>query len=75
MQTNFKFVKWIGNEVIQVVTGADNIKEQDIIQLLPGATLAGGIKISKGKLRGVVSEGMMCSIGSWIYQRRLSRCS
>lgn len=54
----------VGNEVIQVVTGADNIKEQDIIPVaLTGATLAGGIKISKGKLRGVVSEGMMCSIG------------
>ncbi|HOA97333.1 MAG TPA: phenylalanine--tRNA ligase subunit beta [Acetivibrio saccincola] len=53
----------VGNEVIQVVTGADNVKEQDLIPVaLSGATLSGGIKISKGKLRGVVSEGMMCSI-------------
>ncbi len=53
----------IGTEVIQVVTGAQNIKVSDVIPVAKvGATLPGGIKISKGKLRGVESFGMMCSI-------------
>jgi phenylalanyl-tRNA synthetase beta chain len=53
----------IGNEVIQVVTGAQNIKLNDYIPVaLVGATLPGGTKISKGKLRGIESNGMMCSI-------------
>ncbi|MCX7747602.1 MAG: phenylalanine--tRNA ligase subunit beta [Clostridia bacterium] len=54
----------IGSEVIQVVTGAQNIKLGDTIPVaLVGATLPGDKKISKGKLRGVESCGMMCSIG------------
>jgi phenylalanyl-tRNA synthetase beta chain len=54
----------IGNEVIQVVTGAQNISLGDYIPVaLVGATLPGDKKISKGKLRGVESFGMMCSIG------------
>nr|MDA3846900.1 phenylalanine--tRNA ligase subunit beta [Vallitaleaceae bacterium] len=49
--------------VIQIVTGAKNIEVNDIIPIaLNGSTLPKGIKIKKGKLRGVVSEGMMCSI-------------
>ena len=53
----------IGSEVIQVVTGAQNVKVNDYVRVaLVGATLPGGIKISKGKLRGVESNGMMCSI-------------
>ncbi|MDQ2087031.1 phenylalanine--tRNA ligase subunit beta [Herbivorax sp. ANBcel31] len=52
-----------GNEDIQIVTGADNINEGDLVPIaLAGATLAEGKKISKGKLRGMVSEGMMCSV-------------
>ena len=52
----------IGNEVIQVVTGAKNISKGDYIPVaLVGAKLPGGIKIKKGKLRGETSEGMMCS--------------
>jgi phenylalanyl-tRNA synthetase beta chain len=52
-----------GNDVIQVVTGAQNINLNDYIPVaLVGATLPGGIKISRGKLRGVESNGMMCSI-------------
>lgn len=51
-----------GEEVLQIVTGAPNVSEGDKIPLaLCGAHLAGGIKISKGKLRGVESFGMMCS--------------
>lgn len=52
----------IGNEVIQIVTGANNIKEGDVVPAaLHGSTLAGGVKIKKGKLRGVESNGMLCS--------------
>ncbi|MCD6321785.1 MAG: phenylalanine--tRNA ligase subunit beta [Clostridiales bacterium] len=53
----------IGSETIQVVTGAKNLKEGDFVPVaLHGSSLPGGLKIKKGKLRGVVSEGMLCSI-------------
>ena len=53
----------IGNEVIQIVTGAQNIEVGDIIPIaLVGSKLPGGKSISKGKLRGIESNGMMCSI-------------
>ncbi|MGE5329592.1 MAG: phenylalanine--tRNA ligase subunit beta [Deltaproteobacteria bacterium] len=53
----------VGAETIQVVTGADNVKVGDIIPVAKdGAKLPGGKEIRKGKLRGVESEGMMCSI-------------
>lgn len=52
----------VGTEVLQVVTGAPNVKAGDIIPLaLPGAKLPGGT-IKPSKLRGVDSYGMMCSI-------------
>ena len=47
---------------IQIVTGAKNIKVGDYIPLaIDGAVLPGGIKIKNSKLRGVASNGMMCS--------------
>lgn len=50
------------SELIQIVTAATNMKEQDIIPVaLHGSTLHGGLKIKKGKLRGVASNGMFCS--------------
>ncbi len=59
-------------ETVQIVTGAPNVKEGDVIPVvLDGGRVAGGhdgkmtpggIKIKKGKLRGVESNGMMCSI-------------
>lgn len=53
----------VGSEVIQIVTGATNISEGDYIPVaLHGSTLPGGKKITKGKLRGIESCGMMCSI-------------
>lgn len=63
----------IGTEMIQIVTGAPNVKEGDKVPVvLDGGKVAGGhdgsplpengIKIKKGKLRGVESFGMMCSI-------------
>ncbi|MGI6584560.1 MAG: phenylalanine--tRNA ligase subunit beta [Gracilibacteraceae bacterium] len=52
----------VGNEVIQIVTGATNIKEGDYIPIAKhGSSLPGGVKIKKGKLRGIESNGMMCS--------------
>ncbi|MDO5708084.1 MAG: phenylalanine--tRNA ligase subunit beta [Andreesenia angusta] len=49
-------------ELLQIVTGANNVKEGDLVPVaLVGAKLPGGIKIKKGKLRGVESFGMLCS--------------
>ncbi|WP_053956172.1 phenylalanine--tRNA ligase subunit beta [Inediibacterium massiliense] len=51
----------IGEEVIQIVTGATNVEEgQYIPVVLHGGKLPDGTKIKKGKLRGIVSNGMMC---------------
>ena len=47
---------------IQIVTGAQNVKEGDLVPVARHkSTLPGGIKIEKGKLRGEVSWGMLCS--------------
>ena len=46
----------------QIVCGATNFQAGDKVPLaLPGATLPGDVKIKVGKLRGVESEGMLCS--------------
>lgn len=59
-----------GKEIIQVVTGAQNVKQGDYIPVaLDGAVLPGGKQIRKGKLRGVESNGMMCSIQELGYTR------
>lgn len=60
------------DEPVQIVTGAPNTKEgMKVPVVLPGGKVAGGhdgsktkggIKIKKGKLRGVESDGMMCAI-------------
>ena len=53
----------VGNEELQIVTGATNIKEGDFVPVaLIGSRLPGGVKIKKGKLRGVESFGMLCSL-------------
>ena len=54
----------VGNEKIQIVTGARNINVGDVVPVAKeGAILPDGKIIKKGKLRGVDSCGMMCSIG------------
>ncbi len=54
----------VGTEKLQIVTGAPNIKEGDIVPIAKdGAELPNGLKIKTGILRGVSSCGMMCSIG------------
>jgi phenylalanyl-tRNA synthetase beta chain len=52
------------SEPIQIVTGATNVFEGALVPVaLDGSLLPGGKKIKKGKLRGVVSNGMLCSLG------------
>ena len=49
---------------IQIVTGAQNIVEGALVPVaMIGADLPGGVHIKKGKLRGVESNGMLCSLG------------
>ena len=51
-----------GAEPVQIVTGAQNVHQDDIVPVaMVGAKLPTGQKISKGKLRGVPSNGMLCS--------------
>ena len=51
-------------EPLQIVTGAQNVKPGEYVPVaLNGSTLPGGITIKSGKLRGVVSNGMLCSLG------------
>ena len=51
-------------EPVQIVTGAQNVREGDLVPVaLHKSTLPGGVKIEKGKLRGLLSEGMLCSLG------------
>lgn len=62
----------IGTESIKIVTGAQNVFEGAKVPVVldggrvagghDGSKTPGGVKIKKGKLRGVVSNGMMCSI-------------
>ncbi|MBQ9848535.1 MAG: phenylalanine--tRNA ligase subunit beta [Clostridia bacterium] len=50
-------------EKLQIVTGAQNVKAGDIVPVcLDGARLPGGKVIKTGKLRGVLSQGMLCSL-------------
>ena len=51
-----------GTEVVQVVCGATNHKTGDLVALAqPGSILPGEFKIKKSKIRGQVSQGMLCS--------------
>lgn len=62
----------VGTETVQIVTGAPNVKEGDKVPVVldsgrvagghDGKMTPGGIRIKKGKLRGIESCGMMCSI-------------
>ncbi len=53
----------VGQEaLLQIVCGAPNVAAGKLVPVaLDGARLPGGMKIKKGKLRGTVSEGMLCS--------------
>ncbi|MFK5884030.1 MAG: phenylalanine--tRNA ligase subunit beta [Candidatus Izemoplasma sp.] len=53
----------IGNETSQIICGAPNIaKGQKVIVSLPGAVLPGNFKIKKSSIRGIESNGMICSL-------------
>ena len=52
-----------GEEPVQIVTGAQNVKQGDLVPAaLHNSYLPGGIHITKGKLRGEVSNGMLCGL-------------
>ncbi len=54
----------VGDEILQIVTGAPNIQEGDIVPIAKdGAELPNDVHIKTGLLRGVSSCGMMCSVG------------
>ena len=53
----------IGEKIVQIVTGADNVHVGDIIPIAKdGSELPGDVKIKTGMLRGVESCGMMCAV-------------
>lgn len=53
----------VGTETIQIVTGASNLTVGDLVPVaLDNSKLPTGVTIKKGKLRGVPSNGMMCSL-------------
>ena len=53
----------VGEETLQIICGAPNVDaDQKVIVALPGAVLPGNFKIKKAKIRGVVSNGMICSL-------------
>lgn len=53
----------VGDETTQIVTGAWNVHVGDLVPVAKHKSLLpGGIKIEKGKLRGVASNGMLCSL-------------
>lgn len=53
----------VGNEILDIVCGAPNVRTGlKVIVALPGAELPGGFTIKKGVIRGVESNGMLCSM-------------
>ena len=51
------------DEPVQIVTGAQNVQEGDLVPAaLHNSYLPGGVHITKGKLRGVKSNGMLCGL-------------
>ena len=52
----------IGQETLQIVCGAPNVREGlGVVVALPGTVLPGDFKIKKSKVRGIESQGMLCS--------------
>jgi phenylalanyl-tRNA synthetase beta chain len=52
----------VGDESLQIICGADNVRpDLCAVIALPGTTLPGNFKIKKSKIRGVESQGMLCS--------------
>ncbi len=52
----------VGSETVQIVTGAQNVSQGDLVPVAKhNSTLPGDVHIKKGKLRGETSDGMLCS--------------
>ena len=53
----------VGNDIKQIVCGASNVREGiKVIVALPGAILPGDFEIKSGKIRGELSDGMICAL-------------
>ena len=60
-----------GERELQIVTGAQNVNIGDLVPVaLDGSTLPDGKEIRTGKLRGELSEGMLCSLGELGLEQR-----
>ena len=60
-----------GERELQIVTGAQNVNIGDLVPVaLDGSMLPGGKEIRTGKLRGELSEGMLCSLGELGLEQR-----
>src|SRR5210317_793264 len=52
----------VGSETLQIICGAPNVREGlGVVVAQPGTTLPGDFKIKKSKVRGIESQGMLCS--------------
>lgn len=52
----------VGDETLQIICGAPNVRKGlGVVVALPGTTLPGNFKIKKSKVRGIESQGMLCS--------------
>ena len=59
----------LGNEVLTIVTGAQNVSVEDLVPVAKvGARLPNGKEISEADFRGVVSQGMLCSLRELGYE-------
>jgi phenylalanyl-tRNA synthetase beta chain len=62
----------LGEETVQIICGAPNVAAgQKVAVATAGATLPGNFKIKKAKLRGEVSNGMICSLGELGVEQKL----
>lgn len=62
----------VGKETLQIITGAANVHPGDLVPVIPdGGVLPDGRKISRGELRGLVSDGMLCSCGELGYEDKV----
>ncbi|SHE63540.1 phenylalanyl-tRNA synthetase beta subunit [Marinitoga hydrogenitolerans DSM 16785] len=53
----------VGDKVLQILTADKSVRENDLVPVaIDGAVLAGNFKIKSRKMRGIMSEGMMCSL-------------
>src|ERR1700730_6167432 len=62
----------LGEETAQIICGAPNVEAgQKVVVATHGAVLPGNFKIKKAKLRGEISNGMICSLGELGVEQKL----